>query len=451
MYLRRKIDKWLYNWKMTPNKVPALIVGIRQCGKTKSIETFAQNNYENVIEINFWTDKDCANDFDGKLDVNTIISNLSIRFPTKEFVPYKTLIILDEIQDCPRARLAFKEFALDGRYDVIGSGSYLGINGYNIGNTTPAPSGYETIFNMKTLDFEEFLWALGYDDNKINDLYKYFIDRKEVPAPLHNTYKKLFLDYLCVGGFPKPIIMYLNNYNIMDAIKEVNNLVFDMKSDFGRRKGKDGEPVFKASEVSRIQNAFELIPTFLAKENKRFITSKISTGSSKEKVDAIEYLHQAHIVDKVYNLETPTLPLNGYAISNQFKLFPEDISIVTSMYGIETIRGIRNNNLSQGKGAIYESIVFESLNKAGFDVYYFAKESGLEIDFVIAYDGYAYLVEAKAKNGNTKSSKTVMANKDHYGFTKLLKIGDYNVGENNDILTIPHYMMFMLGKNREIL
>ena len=186
----------------------------------------------------------------------------------------------------------------------------------------------------------------------------------------------------------------------------------------------------------------------MAKENKRFIVSKIPSGSQYEKNDAIEYLKQSHIISKVYNLEVPTLPLSGQIIESQFKLFPEDIGIVTAMYGLDTISAINKGNLGLGKGAIYEAIVFDSLIKAGIEPYYFAKTSGLEIDFVISYNGYTTLIEAQATTGNTKSSKTVMKHPEHYGKTKLIKIGDYNVSETEDIITIPHYLTFALGKSK---
>ena len=150
-------------------------------------------------------------------------------------------------------------------------------------------------------------------------------------------------------------------------------------------------------------------------------------------------------VSKVFNVTIPTLPLSSERIESQFKLFPEDIGIVTSMFGIDTVSGINKGNLGQGKGAIYEAIVCESLLKAGIEPYYFAKESGLKIDFVISYNGFPTLVESKAKTGNTKSSKTVMNHPEHYGKTKLIKIGDYNVSEEGDIITIPRYLIFALG------
>ncbi len=447
MYFERKIDATLDSWLKQKDKSPILIVGIRQCGKTETVLEFAKRNDLKLVQINFWTNPEYSSDFEGSLDVDTIISNISLRFPNIDINPKDTLIFFDEIQDCPRARLSFKNFKIDGRYNVIGSGSYLGINGYVTDDSTPIPTGYENVLQMKTMDFEEFLWAYGYKKEQTNSLIGYFEKKKPVPKNIHDLYKDIFLKYACVGGFPKVVKEYLKDHKMIDAYKELTNTVFDMKSDFGRRKNKNGEPTFKPSEVSRIQNAFDLIPAFLSKESKRYIVSKITNGNHYDKNDAIEYLRQAHIVSKVYNLETPSLPLSGQKIESQFKLFPEDIGIVMAMYGLDSVAAINGGNLNQGKGAIYEALVFDSLSKAGIEAYYFAKESGLEIDFVISYKGDATLIESKAKTGNAKSSKTVMSHPEHYGKTKLIKIGDYNISEDGDIITVPHYLTFALGKD----
>lgn len=447
MYFKRKIDKELDDWYSKENRSPALIVGIRQCGKTESVHAFAKRNKLQLIEVNFWNRSEFCSDFDN-LDVDNIISNISLRFPQYDIKPDNTLLFFDEIQECPRARLSFKSFEKDGRYLVIGSGSYLGINGYSIGDSTPSPIGYEEVFNMKTMDFEEFLWANNYSESQIAVLEDYFDKKEPIPSNIDAIYKDVFLKYACIGGFPKVVKKYVLTKNLSEAYKELNNNIFEMKSDFGRRKDRNGNPAFNPREVARIQNVFTLIPTFLAKENKRFITSKINGGTSFDKKDAIEYLRQAHIVNKVHNIYTPSLPLIGEKIESQFKLFPEDIGIVTSMYGISTVTAINKGDLGQGKGAIYEALAFDSLNKANIETYYFAKESGLEIDFVIPYNGYPTLIEVKAKTGNTKSSKTIMNNPEHYGKTKLIKIGDYNISEEGDIITIPHYLTFLLGKSK---
>ncbi len=446
MYFKRKIDSKLDAWLKNENAAPLLIIGIRQCGKTETVREFALRNHLQLVEINFWTNNQYCLDFEKELDVDTLISNISLRFPNINITPENTLLFFDEIQDCPRARLAFKNFKNDGRYKVIGSGSYLGINGYVIGDTTPTPIGYEEVINMKTMDFEEFLWANNYSEQQINTLIDSFNKKEPINENIHNLYKDLFLKYACIGGFPKVIKTYLETRKIIDAYKILSNIIFDMKTDFGRRKDKNNNPIFKPAEVAKIQSVFDLIPTFLAKESKRFIVSKIHGGTQYDKNDAIEYLKQAHIVSKVYNLEIPSLPLQGNKIKSQFKLFPEDIGIVTSMYGIDTIVAINKGELGLAKGAIYEALVFDSLIKANIEPYYFAKESGLAIDFVISYNGFSTLIESKAKTGNAKSSKTVMKHPKHYGKTKLIKIGDYNISQVGDIITIPHYLTFALGK-----
>lgn len=244
----KEIDLWLKKNERTP----ALIVGIRQCGKTETIREFAARNRLDLIEINFWSNPEYCLDFDGKLDVDTIISNISLRFPNKKIDENKSIIFFDEIQDCPRARLSFKNFKNDGRYMVIGSGSYLGINGYVIGDSTPIPTGYEDVYQMKTMDFEELLWAMGYKNENVNSLVEYFNRREPIPSNINLIYKDLFLKYSCIGGFPKVILEYLKTKKIVEAYKVLNDTIFNMKTDFGRRKDKFGNPVFKSSEVARI-------------------------------------------------------------------------------------------------------------------------------------------------------------------------------------------------------
>lgn len=445
-YLKRKIDKVLNDWYEGNDEMPALLVGIRQCGKTESVREFAKAHKLELVELNFWIDRTLGDEFEKSIDVNTLISNIALRFPNNSFDPKKTLLFFDEIQECPRARLSLKNFGQDKRYKVIASGSYLGINGYISGDATPVPVGYESIMQMKTMDFEEFLWALGYKDEHIAMLEDAFERKAPVSESVHGVFKNLFQKYLCIGGFPRVVKKYIETKNIASAYKELDSVVFEMKADFGRRKAKNGEPFFKPAEVARIQNVFDLIPTFLSKENKRFVVSKIEDGGTFEKKDAIEYLKQAHIVHKVHNINVPSLPLIGEKIFSQFKLFPEDIGIVTSMYGINTVAAINKGELGQNKGALYEALVFDSLNKAGIDTYYFSKNSGLKVDFVISYKGYPTLIEAKARTGNAKSSKTILKHPEHYGQVKLIKIGDYNVSEEGDITTIPHYMTFLLGR-----
>ena len=255
----------------------------------------------------------------------------------------------------------------------------------------------------------------------------------------------LFKEYVCVGGYPEAVLKFIQTNSFSEAFKKVSSLVIDIKGDPSKRLNLQGKPLYTITEVMRIQKAFDLIASFIVKDNHRFVTSKIS-GNSYQRDDAINYLINASIAFKANNVEVPALPLGIRKIDSDYKLFYADIGIMINALGFDAIQEIIHDNLGMNKGYLYEAIVADSLYKAGVPLYYYGKESGLEIDFVISYKGFSTLMEAKTKTGNTKSSKQVMNNPDHYGKTKLIKIGDYNISETGDIITIPHYMTFAIGK-----
>lgn len=443
IYFKRKIDSQLEDWFNSAGHSPAVVYGIRQCGKSKTISTFATNHFKYVNTIDFWKRPDAKDAFKGSLEVNDIIASLSVLFPSFRFVPNETVLILDEIQDCPRARLALKSFKEDGRFEVISSGSYIGLNITH--SQEPKPNGSEDFFEMKTMDFEEYLWALGYSGNVLDEVINCFKEKKAVPEIVHNQMKKLFREYVCIGGYPEAVLKFIQTNSYYEAFKKVKSLVFDIKGDPSKRLNENLKPLYTPTEVARIQKAFDLIASFIVRDNHRFVASKIS-GNSFQRDDAVNYLINAAIAYKAYNVEAPSLPLGVRKIDSDYKLFYADIGIVVNELGFDTVQGIIKNDLGMNKGYLFEAIVSDSLYKANIPLYYFGKESRLEIDFVISYKGNATLVEAKAKTGNTKSSKTIMAHPEHYGKTKLIKIGDYNVSEEQDIITIPHYLIFALSK-----
>ena len=446
-YLRRKIDIELSNWLKTKGHSPALISGIRQCGKSRSIKEFADCNFKYVNKINFWESPDAKSAFEGSLVVDDIIKKLSLQFTDFIFVPNQTILILDEIQDCPRARLALKSFKEDGRFEVVASGSYIGLNIEQKGNSsTPMPNGAEDIFYMKTMDFEEFLWANGYSDEQISVLLSYLKNKEPVPDNIHNKIKTLFKEYICVGGYPEVVEKYLETNNFSVAFRKNESLIFDIKGDPVKREKENGKPLFTATEISRIQKAFNLVLSFALADSKRFVLSRVS-GNSNQRNDAIDYLLNSNIVFKANNVQNPSLPLAIKKIESDFKLFYADIGMMTTQCGYDTIRAIMQDTLGMNKGDVFEAAVADSLYKANIPLYYFGKNSGLEIDFVISYLGNSTLIEAKSKTGNTKSSKTVMSHPEHYGETHLIKFGDYNIGFENNILTLPYYLAFALAKD----
>ncbi len=390
--------------------------------------------------------------FDGQLDADTIIRELSVKYPMMELPEGSTVFIYDEVQECPRALLSLKTVQNEKRFDYIATGSYLGVNGYVISDNTPKPVGCTDEFDMRTLDFEEFLWAKGYGDNEISYIHDAFNSRKALSKSMHETFSALFREYLCIGGFPEAVCHYMQTNNIYSTLQITRRITRDLQDDFGRRRGKDNKPLFNTNEVARIRSAFSLIPSFLGKENKRFIVSKIGGRGAKDAgKDALDYLKDTGIIIKVHNLDVPSTPLSVNAISNQYKVFPTDIGMLVGMLEDGTTDAVLSGNLGMGKGLLYEALVADALYKRGGRLFYFAKESGLELDFVINYRGNSTILEVKAKDGNAKSAKTVMAHPDHYGYTQLIKIRDSNPGVSDGILTIPHYMAHLLFDRRATL
>ena len=366
--------------------------------------------------------------------------------PLPDLINGSTVFIFDEVQECPRALLALKTIMDDRRYDYIASGSYLGVSGYVVADDTPKPVGSTDEFDMRTLDFEEFLWAKGYTDKEVSYIREAFETRKPLSKSMHNSFTSLFREYLCVGGFPEAVSNYIETNNLYSALQITRKITGDLQDDFGRRRGKDNKPLFNANEVARIRSAFSLIPSFLGKENKRYIVSKISGKGAKDAgKDALDYLKDTRVILKVHNLDVPATPLSVNVIQNQYKVFTTDIGMLVGMLEDGTTNAILSGNLGMGKGIIYEALVADALYKRGGRLFYFAKESGLELDFVINYQGDATILEVKAADGNAKSAKTVMAHPDHYGGrTNLIMIKDANVGFADGILTIPHYMAYLL-------
>ena len=445
MELRRHIDQWLRDWKDNPEHKPALIRGIRQSGKTYSIQRFARDNYASVIYLNFWDRPDLCDVFDGQLDADTVIRKLSVKLPLPELIEGSTVFLYDEVQECPRALLSLKTIQNDKRFDYIASGSYLGVNGYVVSDDTPKPVGSTDEFDMRTLDFEEFLWAKGYGDKEVAYIKDAFDAREALSKSMHSSFSALFREYLCIGGFPEAVCNYIQTNNIYSTLQVTRRITRDLQDDFGRRRSKDNKPLFRPNEVARIRSAFSLIPSFLGKENKRYVVSKIQGKGAKDAgKDALDYLQDTGIITKVHNLEVPATPLSVNEISNQYKVFTTDIGMLVGMLEDGTTDAILSGALGMGKGMLYEALIADALYKRGGRLFYFAKESRLELDFVINYCGESTILEVKSQDGNAKSAKTVMAHPDHYGKTQLIRIKDANLGVADDILTIPHYMAHLI-------
>lgn len=439
--LRRKIEKTLLDWKNTPNHKPLILKGCRQCGKTFSVLNFAKKNYEHVVYLNFFVNPQYASVFSGSLEVDHITMLLSALMGKDAiFEAGKTILILDEIQDCPDARTALKFFKLDGRYDVIGTGSLLGVKGYGEKEPKSIPVGYETVIDMTPLDFEEFLWANGISEQIITLLHTHLQDQTPVPDALHARMRELLLQYTVVGGMPDVVQTFVDTKRMDEVLQLQRDIVRSYEDDMVKYADKKDKAVIK--------ECFQSIPKQLSKENKKFQYSVVKKGATASKfAGSLQWIEDAGIIARCYNLSITELPLDGNADQDTFKVYMRDTGLFVSMLEDGTQFDILQGNLLGYKGAIFEGLIADIFSKMGRKLYYFHKDSGLEVDFVIRYKGACALVEVKANTGNVKSTKTILRHPEKYHVTQAIKLGDYNIGLSEQILTLPLYMAFLLREN----
>ncbi len=435
--LKRKIEQSLLEWKNTPNHNPLIIKGCRQCGKTFSVMNFAKMNYKNVVYLNFFENPDYASVFSGSLEIDNIVMMLSALLGSAAiFEEGETVLVLDEIQDCPEARTALKFFQIDGRYDVIGTGSLLGVKGYGK-EPRSIPVGFETVMDMYPLDFEEFLWANGISAPIIEMLNKSLDAEKPVPEALHNRMKQLLLQYAVVGGMPDVVQTFVVTKQMDEVLRIQRDIVRSYEDDMVKYAEKKNK--------SRIKECFQSIPKHLSKENKKFQYSVVKKGSTASKyIGSLQWIEDAGIISRCYNLSITELPLDGNAEEDVFKVYMRDCGLFVSMLEDGTQYDILQGNLYGYKGAIFENLIADIFVKMGRKLYYFHKDSGLEVDFVIRYRGECTLIEVKAVTGNAKSMKTILRHPEKYHVRSAIKLGDYNVGRSDQILTLPLYMAFLL-------
>ena len=442
---KRKITDEMLAWKNTPNKKALIVKGLRHVGKTTSVRAFAQDNYENVVYVNFKSNYSAKRIFDDDLVINRITTDLSALLPDARFVPYKTVIIFDEIQECANARSSIKAFVEDGRYDVIGTGSLLGIKGYNKKKSKGVPVGFEKTIYMKPMDFEEFLWAKGIQQNVIDYLKDSYRSLTRISETTHRAMIRYFKEYICVGGMPRVVNVFVTSNDMNAVYDEQRDLIEEYKDDFGKHLDENEQEETNMVLLTRINNVFDSIPAQLAKENKKFVFSAMSKkGRSSEYMPAIQWLKDYGLINFCYNLSTIDRPLEGYKIDNIFKLYFVDSGLFISMLERGTASKILNDNLNIYKGAIYENIIADAFSKNGISLYYFHKESGLEIDFVSVINDLLSIVEVKARTGNSKSAKTVLNDKIRYNADNMIKLGEYNIGVKGNMITLPFYLSFLL-------
>lgn len=437
MGMKRKIEKRLAEWKNTPGHNPLVIKGCRQCGKTYSVLKFARESYRNVVYVNFFEEPRYADIFGGSLNVDTICGYMSAALGREAvFAPGETCIVLDELQECPGARTALKFFKMDGRYDVICTGSLLGVSGYS-DKVVSVPVGYETIIEMYPMDFEEFLWAMGIGDEVTSELARCMETVTPVPDLLHSVMRERLREYVVVGGMPAVVGEYARSKTFAGVLSMQRAIVNGYRDDMVKYAAKE--------DKSKIRECFDSIPKQLAKENKKFQYSMIRRkGSAAFYAGSIQWIEDAGIVRRCHNTTITQLPLDGNAVPDVFKIYMADIGLFVSMLEDGTQFDILQGRMDAYNGAIYENLVADILGKMGRKLYYFRKESGLEIDFLMRYQGECVLLECKSKSGDTKSARTILNHPEKYHVRREIKLGDYNVGQAGGLTTLPLYMAFLL-------
>ena len=435
MYLKRKADDFLAQWKSDPDRKPLIIRGPRQVGKTETIRKFAAENYENVIEINFVEQPKYKVITEESYEPGEIIKSISLLDNSKRFVPGKTLLFFDEIQDFPEIATSLKFFCMDGRFDVICSGSMLGINYNRIESNSV---GYKTDYTMYSLDFEEFLWAKGYD-NAAGEILAHMTSRKPFSEVEMKVYSSLFMDYCILGGMPAVIRQYIEKGTFEGILDIQQQLLKDYQEDI--KKYADGV------DKTRILNIFRHIPVQLAKENKKFQVSKVASGARfKDYRGCIDWLDEAGLINICYCMLSPELPLGGNYDDSKYKLYFRDTGLLIAMLDDESQEDLRvNKNMNIYNGGLFESIVGEALVKSGCKLYYYKREnSTLEEDFFLRTRDSLVPVEVKASNNRSKSLSTLIGSEKYPDIRFGIKLINGNIGFENNIFTFPHFCSFLL-------
>ena len=439
--LRRKFYNSLLRWKRAKHQECLLVKGARQIGKTFIVEKFGREQYESFIEINFILDPDACSIFDGSLKAEDLYRKISAFDATKRLIPGKTLIFLDEIQECANARTALKSFALDGRFDVVASGSLLGIKYKNKKSQErhmpkSIPVGYERQVVMHSLDFEEFLWGRGITEDAIEVLKGYCERREAVPEAVNRKYADLLKEYMIVGGMPAVVNAYVACGDFGPVQEEQEKILASYVDDIHKYAD--------TTDIPKIEACYRAIPRLLAKENRKFKYAEVEKGGSERKyASSVDWLCDASLASRALNITVAEVPINAHVRDGWFKLYLSDIGLLSALYGTET-KGLLYADRLKGnaKGGLYENLIAGMLERKKIPLYYFKTEKGTrEVEFAMERDGGIVPVEVKASNGATLSLNEVLELPQvPYGY----KFVDGNVGVSGKKVTLPHYMAMFI-------
>lgn len=436
--LKRKIDTFLIEWKNNPDKKPLIVKGARQIGKTRSIEWFGNQNYQSVISINFVEQKKYKEIFNDGFEVDAILKNISLLNPDFKFIPGDTLFFFDELQACPNCATSLKFFKLDGRFDVICSGSLMGINYKEIESNSV---GYKDDYEMHSMDFEEFLWAKGYSDDFIKELYMHMLHIEPFSSLQMEVLLELFRDYVILGGMPEVVNTYIRNKNFSGTLNIQKQLLKDYEEDITK--------YVEGLDKAKVKAVYNHISTFLAKENKRFQITKIAKNArNRDYIGCVEWLADAGVINICYCMNQPELPLKGNYDPKLYKIYFKDTGLLIASLDEEAQEDLRaNKNLGTYKGAIYENIVGDMLVKQGYQLFYYNTDKpALEMDFFIRDADSLIPVEVKANDGATASLNKLLKEGKYPDVKYGIKLCYKNIGFNGQFYTFPYFLTFLLKR-----
>lgn len=436
--LKRKIDDYLVEWKNNSDKLPLIVKGARQIGKTDAIENFAKNNYKYFVEINFSLQPEYKSIFDNGFNVDNIIHNISMINNDFQFISGETLIFFDELQDCINCATSLKSFNIDKRFDVICSSSMMGINYKEIESNSV---GNKQDYTMYSMDFEEFLWAKGYKEEQINSLYQHMLDNTPLTTVEYDVMLMNFKDYMILGGMPAIVSRFIENKNFSGILKMQEQILLDYEEDISKYA--------EGLDKTRILNTYRKVAVFLGNENKKFQISKIATGArNREYAGVADWLSSAGIVNISYCMEECALPLGGNYNPDNYRLYFADTGLLIASLDDEAQDDLRKNqNFNTYKGAIYENIVSDMLVKAGYKLYFYKNEKGtIEVDFFIRDADSLIPIEVKANDNAAVSLNKVIDSNQYKDIKYGIKLCNKNIGFNGKFYTFPYFLTFLLKR-----
>lgn len=436
--LKRKIDNYLIEWKSNSNRLPLIIKGARQIGKTNAIRNFGLNNYKTFIEINFALNPEFKTIFDRSFNVDEIVKEITLRRPEIEVIPYDTLIFFDEMQECVSTATSLKSFREDGKYDVICSGSLMGINYKKIESNSV---GNKEDYTMHSMDFEEFLWAKGYKEDVIYDMLSSMIKLEPLSNTMYDVMLESFKEYMIIGGMPAIVSNFIMNKNFSGILKMQQQILLDYEEDITKYA--------EGLDQSKILTVYKNIPVFLGNENKKFQITKIQDGArNREYIGVLDWLDRAGIINICYSLNQVCLPLKGNYNPSNYRIYFGDTGLLIGSLDEEAQDDLRKNqNFNTYKGAIYENVIADMLVKQDYNLYFYKNEKGtMGMDFFIRDSGSLIPVEVKANDNATVSLNNLIDNKNYKDIKYGIKLCNKNIGFNGKFYTFPYFMTFLLKR-----